>query len=69
VTNEEPSRGGSYVRNPDGSLTLMECTAPAEPRDKRATAEGATQPKTQAVTVELGAAAPAAPAVVPAAQE
>lgn len=34
-TIEEPSKGGSYVRNKDGTLTLVERTEPAELRDKR----------------------------------
>ena len=32
---EEPQRGGSYIRNADGSLTLVESTQEATQRDKR----------------------------------
>lgn len=40
-TIEEPGRGGSYVRNADGTLTRIGGTEPAEPRDKRDAAEPA----------------------------
>lgn len=59
MTHEEPTRGGSYVRNADGSLTLVQRTAAAEPRDKRAATEDAAQPEFRAATVDLGKAAPA----------
>lgn len=32
---EEPQRGGSYIRNADGSLTLVQSTSEAPQRDKR----------------------------------
>lgn len=31
----EPQRGGSYIRNADGSLTLVQSTEEAPQRDKR----------------------------------
>jgi hypothetical protein len=34
-TIEEPSKGGSYVRNADGTLTRVAGTEPAPQRDKR----------------------------------
>lgn len=34
-TVEEPSKGGSYVRNEDGSLTLVQRTQERPMRDKR----------------------------------
>ncbi len=34
-TIEEPSKGGSYVRNKDDTLTLVQRTEPAAPREKR----------------------------------
>lgn len=40
-TIEEPSKGGSYVRNEDGTLTLVQRTEPAKPRDKREAADAA----------------------------
>lgn len=59
---EEPTKGGSYVRNADGSLTLVERTEEAPQRDKRETDTtppavdpGAT--KTVAPVVDLGSAA------------
>lgn len=48
---EEPQRGGSYIRNADGSLTLVQSTAEAPQRDKR------DEAKTDSPTV-----APAKPA-------
>lgn len=53
---EEPTKGGSYVRNEDGSLTLLERTQEATQRDKR-------QTDTTAAAVDPGAAKPAAPVV------
>lgn len=32
---EEPQRGGSYIRNADGSLSLVQSTEEAPQRDKR----------------------------------
>lgn len=43
-TFEEPSKGGSYVRNADGSLTRTSGTEPAPQRDKRE-AEQAAEPQ------------------------
>jgi hypothetical protein len=37
VTHQEPRQGGSYTRNADGSLTLVERTGEAPQRDKRET--------------------------------
>lgn len=36
VAPEEPSAGGSYTRNPDGSLTRTHHTQPPQGRAKRA---------------------------------
>lgn len=47
-TIEEPSRGGSYVRNADGTLTRTGGTEPAPMRDKRETAEPAAPTDTPA---------------------
>jgi len=35
-TLPEPQSGGSYRREADGTLIRVACTAPAQPRDKRA---------------------------------
>lgn len=56
---EEPTKGGSYVRNADGSLTRLEGTDEAPQRDKRETdaTTAAVDPgatKTVAPVVELG---------------
>lgn len=45
---EEPTQGGSYVRNADGTLTRIGGTAPAQMRDKRETAEPAAPTVTPA---------------------
>lgn len=47
-TIEEPSKGGSYVRNEDGTLTLVQRTEPAKPRDKREAADAGAAPDTSA---------------------
>ncbi len=52
---EQPTRGGSYTLNADGTLTLAHCTAPAQMRDKRA------EPGTEAAP-ETPASAPASEA-------
>lgn len=44
---EEPREGGSYVRHPDGTLELVERTAPLKTRPERA-AEAAAQLAAQA---------------------
>lgn len=36
---EEPRQGGSYVRQPDGSLVRVAFTEPPKPRDKRPAGE------------------------------
>lgn len=51
-TVEEPSKGGSYIRQPDGSLVLQHRTAPAEMRDKRAPQQPAAEAAPQASTGE-----------------
>lgn len=33
---EQPAKGGSYTRNPDGTLTLIERTEHAKPADEAA---------------------------------
>ena len=33
---EQPANGGSYTRNPDGTLTLIERTEHAKPADEAA---------------------------------
>ena len=48
TTFEEPAKGGSYVRNEDGSLTRVEGTEPAKPRDKREADQPAATPDTTA---------------------
>ena len=46
----EPAKGGSYTRNEDGSLTLVQSTADRPMRDKREDAEPAAAPAAPATT-------------------
>lgn len=56
ASHQEPAKGGSYVRNADGSLTRVEGTAEAPQRDKRET-------DTTPAASEPGAGMSSAPAV------
>ena len=40
---EEPREGGSYIRHPDGTLELVERTAPPKMRPERLAEEAAKQ--------------------------
>lgn len=46
--NQEPQMGGSYVRQPDGSLERVAATEPAPMRDKREPDSAASTPPADA---------------------
>jgi hypothetical protein len=55
---EEPQEGGSYIRNPDGSLQLVERTAPQVMRPERGDAQQA-QPESPPADEPVQTPAPA----------
>jgi hypothetical protein len=57
ATVPEPTMGGSYVRNEDGSLTRVAHTEPAKPRDKRAEGEPNTDAPPASVDPEAATSA------------
>lgn len=54
-TLEEPTQGGSYIRNADGTLTRTGGTEPAPQRDKRQAEQAAVAQSTPAPAVDADA--------------